>query len=58
MFHDCHAKIKNDQRYFPFFKNVIRAIDGIHVSCVVSASEKIRFMGRKKISNPKYNGCM
>ncbi|XP_024641527.2 uncharacterized protein [Medicago truncatula] len=47
MFRECHAKIKNDQRYWPFFKNVIGAIDGTHVSCVVSASEQPRFIGRK-----------
>jgi len=33
MFRDCHAKIKNDQRYWPFFKNAIGAIDGTHVMC-------------------------
>ncbi|XP_058755134.1 uncharacterized protein LOC131628278 [Vicia villosa] len=38
MFLECHAKIKNDQRYWPFFKNAIGAIDGTHVSCVVSAT--------------------
>ncbi|CAJ2632671.1 unnamed protein product [Trifolium pratense] len=27
MFRDCHAKVKNDQRYWPFFKNAIGAID-------------------------------
>lgn len=47
MFCECHAKIKNDQRYWPFFKNAIGAIDGTHVSCVVSASEQPRFIGRK-----------
>jgi hypothetical protein len=47
MFRDCHSKIKNDQRYWPFFKNAIGAIDGTHVSCVVSASEQTRFIGRK-----------
>jgi len=47
MFRDCHSKIKNDQRYWPFFKNAIGAIDGTHVSCVVSGSEQTRFIGRK-----------
>jgi hypothetical protein len=47
MFRDCHVKIKNDQRYWPFFKNAIGAIDGTHVSCVVSASDQTRFIGIK-----------
>ncbi|XP_050877618.1 uncharacterized protein LOC127081403 [Lathyrus oleraceus] len=46
-FHDCHSKIKNDQRYWPFFKNAIGAIDGTHVSCVVNANEQTRYIGRK-----------
>jgi hypothetical protein len=29
------------------FKNSIGAIDGTHVSCVVSASDQTRFIGRK-----------
>ncbi|XP_045802374.1 uncharacterized protein LOC123895954 [Trifolium pratense] len=47
MFRDCHAKVKNDQSYWPFFKNAIGAIDGTHVSCVVSASDQPKFIGRK-----------
>jgi hypothetical protein len=47
MLHDCHAKVKNDQCYWPFFKNATRAIDGTHVSCVVSASDQTRFIERK-----------
>ncbi|XP_024634373.2 uncharacterized protein [Medicago truncatula] len=47
MFRDCHSKIKNDPRYWPFFKNAIGAIDGTHVSCVVSGSEQTKFIGRK-----------
>ncbi|XP_050897585.1 uncharacterized protein LOC127104449 [Lathyrus oleraceus] len=46
-FHDCHSKIKNDQRYWPFFKNAIGAINGTHVSCVVNANEQTRYIGRK-----------
>jgi len=32
---------------FKYIKNAIGAIDGTHVSCVVSASEQPRFIGRK-----------
>jgi len=35
LFRDSHAKIQSDQRYWPFFKNVIGAIDGTHIPCVV-----------------------
>ncbi|KAK7276933.1 hypothetical protein RIF29_18082 [Crotalaria pallida] len=46
-FRDTHGKIKNDKRYWPFFKNAIGAIDGTHVPCVVTPSEQGRFIGRK-----------
>ena len=32
----CHSKISNDNRYFPYFKDAIGAIDGTHIRCVVS----------------------
>ncbi|KAI9119190.1 hypothetical protein K1719_009865 [Acacia pycnantha] len=46
-FPDCHPNISNARRYFPYFKNAIGAIDGTHISCVVSESEHDRFVGRK-----------
>ena len=45
-----HAKIRNDRRYWPFFKNVIGAIDGAHIPCVVSPTEQAKFIGRKGYS--------
>jgi hypothetical protein len=47
LFRNSHAKIRGDPRYWPFFKNVIGAIDGTHIPCVVSASDQTRFIGRK-----------
>ncbi|KAL4328260.1 hypothetical protein AHAS_Ahas13G0182300 [Arachis hypogaea] len=46
-FQNVHGKIKNDQRYWPFFKNAIGAIDGTHIPCVVSPSDQPKFIGRK-----------
>ncbi|XP_057426609.1 uncharacterized protein LOC130720044 [Lotus japonicus] len=47
MFRDSQTKLRNDQRYWPFFKNAIGAIDGTHIPCVVSPSDQARFIGRK-----------
>ncbi|XP_054788932.1 uncharacterized protein LOC129294533 [Prosopis cineraria] len=49
-FHHVSNKIENDKRYWPFFKNAIGAIDGTHIPCVVPASEKSKYIGRKGIS--------
>ncbi|XP_058727711.1 uncharacterized protein LOC131599327 [Vicia villosa] len=46
-FHDSHSKIRNDKRYWPIFKNARGAIHGTHIPCVVSAGDRIRFIGRK-----------
>ena len=46
-FPSCHRNISNDRRYFPYFKNAIGAIDGTHISCVVSEDEHDKFVGRK-----------
>ncbi|XP_054790807.1 uncharacterized protein LOC129296238 [Prosopis cineraria] len=47
LFQRCHSKIQNDPRYWPFFKDAIRAIDGTHVPCVVSVADQIKFIKRK-----------
>ncbi|XP_057443249.1 uncharacterized protein LOC130735170 [Lotus japonicus] len=41
MFRDSQSKLQNDQRYWPFFKNAIGAIDGTHIPCVVSPSDHL-----------------
>ena len=46
-FQNVQTKIRNDRRYWPFFKNAIGAIDGTHIPCVVSPSEQPKFIGRK-----------
>ena len=42
-----HAIIRNNQWYWPFFKNAIGAIDGTHIPCVVSPTKQAKFIGRK-----------
>ncbi|XLU20481.1 hypothetical protein S245_056547, partial [Arachis hypogaea] len=46
-FQNVHSKMKNDQRYWSFFKNAIGAIDGTHIPCVVSPSDQPKFIRRK-----------
>lgn len=46
-FSDVHPKIREDDKYWPYFKNCIGAIDGTHVPCIVSSKEQIKYIGRK-----------
>ncbi|KAM3266436.1 putative nuclease HARBI1 [Capsicum annuum] len=46
-FYDIHPKLKEDKRYWPYFKNCIGAIDGTHVSCIVPSKDQIKYIGRK-----------
>lgn len=43
-------KIKNDTRYWPFFKDCIGAIDGTHVSVIVPKEKQVPYFGRKGIT--------
>lgn len=52
-FQDIHPKILGDPRYWPFFKDVIGAIDGTHIPCVVSVEEQGKYIERKGV--PKQN---
>ena len=40
-------KIKDDNRYWPYFKDCICAIDGTHVSVVMHVSKQIPYIDRK-----------
>ena len=46
-FEHVHEKIQHDNRYWPYFKDCIGAIDGTHVPCVVSSKESVKYIGRK-----------
>ncbi|XVE63944.1 hypothetical protein DITRI_Ditri07aG0061400 [Diplodiscus trichospermus] len=41
-------KIKDDNRYWPYFKDCIGAIDGTHVAIVIPALKQIPYIGRKR----------
>ncbi|KAK3221417.1 hypothetical protein Dsin_008442 [Dipteronia sinensis] len=40
-------KIKDDNRYWPYFKDCIGTIDGTHVPVVMLVSKQIPYIGRK-----------
>ncbi|XP_059451159.1 protein ALP1-like [Corylus avellana] len=46
-FRDVPSKICDDERYWPYFKNCIGAIDGTHVLVKISPSKQIPYIGRK-----------
>ncbi|WCJ24610.1 hypothetical protein M5689_006555 [Euphorbia peplus] len=48
-FTNISPKIKHDQRYMPYFKDCIGAIDGTHVHAHVKPEDQVRFIGRKGI---------
>ena len=48
-FRDVPRKIRDDERYWPHFKDFIRAIDGTHVLVKISPSKQISYIGRKGI---------
>jgi hypothetical protein len=49
-FRDVPSKIRNDDRYCPYFKDCIEAIDGTHVPVKISPSKQIPYIGRKGTS--------
>ena len=49
-FQNVHAKISTSDRYWPFFKNAIGAIDGTHIPCIVPAKEKTKYIGREGVA--------
>ena len=52
-FQEVPAKIKDDSRYWPYFKGCIGAIDGTHIPAIPPANDQIRFIGRKGV--PTHN---
>ncbi|KAL4365176.1 hypothetical protein AHAS_Ahas07G0079900 [Arachis hypogaea] len=49
-FKEVPTKLRNDDRYWPHFKDAIGAIDGTHVPMIASTDDQIQFIGRKGIS--------
>ncbi|XP_061342504.1 uncharacterized protein LOC133288704 [Gastrolobium bilobum] len=50
MLMDAAEYIKKDERYWPYFKDCIGAIDGTHIVIHVPPDKKIPFTGRKGIT--------
>ena len=46
-FNRIPKKIKDNDRYWPYFKDCIGAIDGTHIPVVMPASKQIPYIGRK-----------
>jgi hypothetical protein len=46
-FRDVSSKIRDDERYWPYFKDCIGAIDGTHVLVKISPSKQIPYTIRK-----------
>ncbi|KAF7839707.1 putative nuclease HARBI1 [Senna tora] len=49
-FSNVHPKLRNDDRYWPYFKDCIGAIDYTHVPCIVPSQEQIKYIGRKGVT--------
>lgn len=49
-FKDVQNKIHKDKRYWSYFKDCIRAIDGTHVLISISPTKQIPYIGRKDIT--------
>ncbi|CAN1316241.1 hypothetical protein LINPERPRIM_LOCUS29998 [Linum perenne] len=40
-------QILNDPKYYPYFKDCVGAIDGVHVDAIIPTSQQTPFCGRK-----------
>ncbi|QHO51256.1 uncharacterized protein DS421_1g29360 [Arachis hypogaea] len=47
-FGDTPKYIMDNDRYWPYFKNCIGAIDGTYIAIHVHQDEQVRFIGRKE----------
>jgi hypothetical protein len=44
-FRDVPSKIRDDERYWPYFKDCIGAINGTHIPVKISSSKQIPYIG-------------
>ncbi|XP_038715078.1 uncharacterized protein LOC120008776 [Tripterygium wilfordii] len=49
-FKDIPKKIYDDQRYWPFFRDCIDAIDGTHIPAVIPQDTRVPYIGRKGVT--------
>ncbi|PKA61696.1 hypothetical protein AXF42_Ash008526 [Apostasia shenzhenica] len=43
----CHPHIRNNSHFYPYFKDILGAIDGTHVLAVVPVHKQNRYRNRK-----------
>ncbi|PKA54055.1 hypothetical protein AXF42_Ash016220 [Apostasia shenzhenica] len=43
----CHPHIKNNSNFYPYFKDILGAIDGTHIPAIVSRQKHRRYRNRK-----------
>ncbi|PKA47275.1 hypothetical protein AXF42_Ash017220 [Apostasia shenzhenica] len=43
----CHSHIKNNSNFYPYFKDILGAINGTHIPAIVSRQKQRRYRNRK-----------
>ncbi|PKA65068.1 hypothetical protein AXF42_Ash019080 [Apostasia shenzhenica] len=43
----CHPYIRNNSHFYPYFKDILGAIDGTHVPAIVPVHKQNRYRNRK-----------
>ncbi|PKA63458.1 hypothetical protein AXF42_Ash005353 [Apostasia shenzhenica] len=43
----CHPHIRNNTHFYPYFKDILGAINGIHVPAIVPVHKQNRYKNRK-----------
>ncbi|KAL0910311.1 hypothetical protein M5K25_021279 [Dendrobium thyrsiflorum] len=50
---ECHPFVRSNALFYPYFKNAIGAIDGTHITAVVSNNLQNRYQNRKGFTSQK-----
>ncbi|PKA66911.1 hypothetical protein AXF42_Ash003568 [Apostasia shenzhenica] len=45
----CHPHIRNNSNFYPYFKDILGAIDGTHIPAIVSRQKQKRYRNRKNV---------
>ncbi|XP_038973723.1 protein ALP1-like isoform X1 [Phoenix dactylifera] len=56
-FKNIPSKIRDDHRWWPYFKDCIGAIDGTHIPVKISPSKQVPYIGRKGIPTQNVMAC-
>ncbi|CAN1325109.1 hypothetical protein LINPERPRIM_LOCUS33387 [Linum perenne] len=46
-FREVSSRISEDPKFYPYFKDCVGAIDGVHMDACIPTDQQIRFHGRK-----------